>query len=256
MARVFITGSADGLGQLAARQLVQDGHRVVLHARSRRRADEALAAVPGAADAVVGDLSVLAETAEVAAQIGKLGEFDAVIHNAAIGYQVRRRTETGDGLEHVFAVNTVAPYLLTALIAPPKRLVYLSSGMHHQGDGTLDDLQWTRRRWSGAQAYSDSKLHDVILAFAVARLWPDTKSNAVDPGWVATRMGGRGAPDDFDQGAATQAWLAAGDDPATAVTGQYFYHRTSRAAHPAASDHEVQRRLLAECARITGVPLS
>ena len=76
----------------------------------------------------------------------------------------------------MFAVNALAPYVLTALIDRPDRLIYLSSGMHEGGDVVLDDLQWTRRRWRGAQAYSDSKLYDVILAFAVARLWPEVRS--------------------------------------------------------------------------------
>ena len=64
----------------------------------------------------------------------------------------------------MFAINTLAPYLLTALIDRPKRLVYLSSGMHRSGDLSLEDLTWERRPWQGAAAYADSKLHDVLLA--------------------------------------------------------------------------------------------
>jgi NAD(P)-dependent dehydrogenase (short-subunit alcohol dehydrogenase family) len=254
MAKVLITGSADGLGLMAAQQLVAAGHEVVVHGRDRRRADDALRAAPGAAGALEGDLSSIAETRSVADQANAAGPFDAVIHNAAVGFR-ERRIETVDGLEHVFAINVLAPYLLTALIAAPARLVYLSSGMHHGGDPDLSDLEWKRRQWSGAQAYSDSKLFDLALALAVARRWPSVRSNAVEPGWVATKMGGRGAPDDLDLGADTQAWLATSDDPAATVTGGYFYHRRPRRFDPAAADVALQDGLLGVCAELTEVTL-
>lgn len=189
MARVFITGSSDGLGRMAAQLLIEQGHRLVLHARNPQRGKEALAAAPGAESVVIGDLSSISQTRGVADQVNALGHFDAVIHNAGVGYREPRRVETEDGLPHVFAVNTLAPYILTALIHKPKRLVYLSSGLHRNGDASLKDLVWKERPWQGQQAYSDTKLHDVLLAFAVARLWPDVFSNALEPGWVATRMG-------------------------------------------------------------------
>jgi NAD(P)-dependent dehydrogenase (short-subunit alcohol dehydrogenase family) len=254
MARIFVTGSADGLGQMAARLMVDAKHRVVLHARNRQRAAEALAAVPRAETAVIGDLSSIQETRDVADQVNGLGTFDAIIHNAGIGYRERRRIETVDGLSHVFAVNTLAPYILTALIHKPKRLVYLSSGMHRSGDPSLRDLTWEERPWNGSNAYADTKLHDVILAFAVARKWPDVLSNALEPGWVPTKMGGAGAPDDLDAAPRTQVWLATSDEPAARVTGQYFYHLKRRATDPAASNEAIQDRLLSECARLSGVP--
>jgi NAD(P)-dependent dehydrogenase (short-subunit alcohol dehydrogenase family) len=253
---VFVTGSADGLGRLAAAQLVREGHEVVLHARSEARGREALEGVPGAAGAISGDLASIAQTRRLAGQANDGGRFDAVIHNAALGYQVRDRSETEDGLAALFAVNVLAPYLLTALMTRPDRLIYLSSGMHTGGDPSLDDLQWRSRRWNGVQAYSDSKLLDLVLAFAVARRWPDVLSNGVTPGWVATKMGGPGAPDDLELGADTQAWLAVSDDPGARVSGRYFYHRTERAADPAASDPAVQDALLAACAELTGVELA
>src|SRR5882724_12462014 len=225
MARVFVTGSADGLGKMAAEHLVSAGHKVVLHARNEQRAAAAHAGVPGAEAVVIGDLSSIDATREVANQVNRLGAFDAVIHNAGIGYRERHRTATVDGLPNVFAVNSLAPYILTVLINKPKRLVYLSSGMHHGAEPELDDLAWTHRGWSGARACGESKLHDVILAFAVARRWPDVLSNAVDPGWVATKMGGRGAPDDLDLGSETQVWLAVSQDSDTRVSGAYFYHK-------------------------------
>jgi NAD(P)-dependent dehydrogenase (short-subunit alcohol dehydrogenase family) len=218
MSRVFITGSSDGLGRMAAQLLIQQGHSVVLHARNRQRGEAALSAVPGAEAVVDGDLTIVAQTRGVAEQVNALGAFDAVIHNAAVGYQEPRRIQTEDGLPHVFAVNTLAPYILTALIEKPKRLVYLSSGLHRNGDASLKDLAWEHRPWQGQQAYSDSKLHDVLLAFAIARRWPDVLSNALEPGWVATKMGGPGAPDNLDEGHRTQVWLATSNDPAATVT--------------------------------------
>jgi NAD(P)-dependent dehydrogenase (short-subunit alcohol dehydrogenase family) len=255
MARVFITGSADGLGMIAARLMVADGHRVVLHARNASRAKDALAAVPGAEGAVPGDLSSIAECQQIAEAVNRLGSFDAVVHNAGVGYREPRRAPTVDGLPNVFAVNTLAPYILTALMRRPQRLIYLSSGLHRSGDASLKDLTWSVRPWSGFDAYADSKLHDVILAFALSRMWPDVLANALEPGWVATKMGGPGAPDDLDAGAKTQAWLATSNDPEAMVSGQYFYHQKRHDVAPAARDAGIQNRLIAECARISGVSL-
>ena len=254
MARVLITGSSDGLGLMAGRLLVDGGHAVTLHARSEARASDARAALPAAEDVIVGDLSAIEGMRDLAAQANALGRYDAVIHNAGVGYR-ERRVETADGLEHVFAINVLAPYVLTALMAPPARLVYLSSGMHLGGEVRLDDLQWTERSWNGAQAYSDSKLLDVVLAFAVARSWPQVLSNAVHPGWVATKMGGAGAPDDISLAPRTQVWLAVSEDPAALVSGGYFYHRRAAETHPAAHSPEIQDELLEHCAALTGTAL-
>jgi NAD(P)-dependent dehydrogenase (short-subunit alcohol dehydrogenase family) len=255
MARVLITGSSDGLGLMAAELLAHVGHAVTLHARNDQRAGDARQSLPAAEHVVVGDLASIEETRQVADQANALGRHDAVIHNAGVGYREPSRVETVDGLSHVFAINVLAPYLLTALITPPSRLVYLSSGMHKGGNPDLDDLQWVRRGWNGSQAYADSKLFDVVLAFAVARRWPDVFSNALEPGWVPTKMGGPRAPDDLSLAAVTQVWLAVSDDPAATVTGNYFYHQQQRDVHPAARSVEVQDRLLEGCAELTGVVL-
>ncbi len=255
MAKIFITGSSDGLGLMAGRLLAEQGHAVVLHARSEARAEATRVAVPQAEAVLVGDLSTLAAMRDVAGQANRHGRFDAVIHNVGIGYREPRRVETADGLCQLWAVNVLAAYVLTALMHKPDRLVYLSSGMHTGGDPNLDDPQWSARRWNGSQAYSDTKLQDVLLAFGVARRWPDVLSNAVAPGWVPTRMGGQGASDDLEQGHLTQVWLAVSDDPKARVTGGYFYHRQPRNVSPAAQDPERQDRLLDYCREVSGVAL-
>jgi NAD(P)-dependent dehydrogenase (short-subunit alcohol dehydrogenase family) len=255
MSRVFITGSADGLGKLAAHLLVRQGHRVVLHARNAKRAKDALAATPDAESVVIGDLSNISETRSVAEEVNRLGTFDAVIHNAAVGDRERERISTQDGLPHVFATNTLAPYILTALIHRPKRLVYLSSGLHRDANTTLADLLWTKRKWQGSEAYAETKFQDVLLAFAVARLWPDVSSNSLDPGWVPTKMGGPEAPDDLLEGCRTQVWLAVSDDPAARVTGEYFYHQKRMAPSPAARVVATQDLLLSQCQKISGIHL-
>jgi NAD(P)-dependent dehydrogenase (short-subunit alcohol dehydrogenase family) len=254
MSRIFISGSSTGLGLMAGELLIDQGHQVVLHARNSARADDARRALPGAEAIVEGDLDTIAGAKEVAARVNDLGGFDAVIHNAAVGYRERHHL-TADGLPHVFAINTLSAYILTALIERPQRLVYLSSGMHHHADANLDDILWTRRRWNGSDAYAESKLHDTMLAFAVARRWPNVLSNSLEPGWVPTKMGGPGAPDDMGQAHLTQAWLAAGEDPKTKVTGRYFYHLAPLAPNPQAKTAVLQDRLIAICAELSDVVL-
>ena len=254
MSRIFISGSSTGLGLMAAELLVSQGHRVVLHARNADRAEDARQALPEAEGIVTGDLSTIAGAKDVAAQVNVLGRFDAVMHNAAVGYRERHHV-TADGLPHLFAINTLSAYILTALIERPRRLIYLSSGMHHHAHAHLDDILWTTRRWDGSTAYAESKLHDAMIAFAIARRWTEVLSNSLEPGWVPTRMGGPGAPDDLDHAHLTQAWLAVNDDPEAQVTGKYFYHLKRMKPNPQAHDTVLQDRLLAICAQISGVTL-
>jgi len=243
MARIFITGSADGLGRAAAQTLLQDGHEVIVHARSAKR----LAAVNDlsgqGASAAVGDLADLDQMRAVADQVNQLGRVDAVIHNAGIysGPQI-------------LPVNVVAPYLLTALIHRPKRLVYLSSDSHYGGRADVAGMDWSGQRKTGS--YSDSKLFVTTLAVAIARIWPDVYSNAVDPGWVPTKMGGPGAPDDLRLGHLTQEWLAISEQPQACTSGGYWFHQRLRTPHPAVHNTHFQDSLLEALARFTAVPLS
>jgi NAD(P)-dependent dehydrogenase (short-subunit alcohol dehydrogenase family) len=238
MARVFITGSADGLGRAAAQTLLDEGHEVVVHVRNSDRLAAVRDLVDRNAAVVVGDLSDPQQTRDIAGQVNDLGRMDAVIHNAGV--------MTGPA---VLPVNVVAPYLLTALISRPRRLVYLSSGMHRGGHPDLVGMDWSGRSTTGS--YSDSKLFVTALAAAVARLWPDVFSNAVDPGWVPTRMGGAGAPDDLRLGHLTQEWLATSEDPDACTSGGYWHHQRRIEPHPAVHDTRFQDQLLGELARFT-----
>ena len=241
MSKIFITGSADGLGELSARALVSEGHQVMLHARTAARGRDAMRNVAGATGVLIGDLSSTDDTKKLAHEADRLGPWDAIIHNAGV-----YRTSAKD----IFAVNTLAPYILTALMQKPKRLIYLSSGMHLQGRPHLEAFTTNVNQLS----YSDSKLHVLLLSKAVNIPWPDVYSNTVDPGWVPTKMGGRGAPDDLHKGYETQAWLAVSDDSNARVTGRYFHHKQERRYNPIADDIVVRNSFIARCAEVTGVP--
>lgn len=244
---------------MAAQLLVKEGHQVVIHARNATRAKAAISAVPGAERCLVADLSSIQETKRLARECNELGSFDAVIHNAGLGFQEATPGWTKEGLPRVFAVNSLAPYILTCLMHRPGRLVYITSGLQNSGDERVMDVEgmtWKRgRAWDGFQAYSDTKLHNVVLANAVARKWKASGvlSNSVSPGWVATKMGGRGAPDNLDEAPRTQVWLAVSDDAEATVSGKHFYHMKLKASHRAANDVEVQEKYLQACEKISGV---
>lgn len=255
MSRIFITGSTEGIGRAAARSLLNQGHEVVLHARSKERASVLNDLATEAAGVVIGDLRSAAEVRSIAEQVNAIGRMNAVIHNAGI-YSGPKRNPTPEGHASILAVNTLAPFMLTALIERPERLVYLSSGLHRNGEGSLRDLDWTERRWDGARAYAESKLHLVALAFYLARHWPDVFSNAVDPGWVRTRMGGSGAPVDLETGQRTQSWLAASTEPAALVSGRYWHNLKQEQPAAEASQPAFQDALVLRLQELTGVRLA
>lgn len=239
MSRILITGSAQGLGRAAASQLLAEGHEVTVHVRSQDRVSAVADLRDRGARVLVADLANRGQTLELAEQVNQQGRMNAIIHNAGVisGAQVME-------------VNVVAPYLLTALIHRPERLIYLSSSMHHGGHPDPGLLSPDERG-----SYSDSKLFVTALSAAVARLWADVYSNAVDPGWVPTRMGGPGASDDLDQGHVTQAWLAASKEPAALTSGGYWHHLHRFQPHSAVNDPSFQRALLDRLAGVTGVVL-
>lgn len=254
MRRIFITGSTDGLGRAAAATLIDEGHQVVLHARTKERAAALEGLAPRAAGVVLGDLASAAQTRSLAEQVNKIGRMDAVIHNAGI-FRESGRGQTPEGHAKILAVNVLAPWLLTGLIERPERLVYLSSSMHFGGEGPLRDIDWKERPWDTFRAYSESKLFVTALAFAVARRWPKVLSNAVDPGWVPTKMGGAGAPDDLEQGHLTQTWLATSDDASATVSGGYWHHRKQRKPAAQSLDPKFQDELAGRLAELTGVQI-
>ena len=255
MKRIFITGSTDGLGLAAARTLLDEGHQVILHARSRERAAALAGLAPRAAGIAIGDLSRATDTRSIAEQVNRIGRIDAIIHNAAV-YQLAERGNTPEGHATLLAVNTLAPYMLTALIERPGRLIYLSSGMHLGASASLRDIDWRERRWDAGDAYSESKLYLTAFAFGIARRWPTVLSNAVTPGWVPTRMGGANAPDDLTLGHLTQTWLAASEDSAAKVSGRYWYHRKPQQPAAATLDQGFQDKVLDKLGELTGVALT
>jgi NAD(P)-dependent dehydrogenase (short-subunit alcohol dehydrogenase family) len=252
MARFFITGSSDGLGNLAARALIKRGHSVVLHARNQQRADDALKACPGAEQVLIADLAQFDEIQKLAEDANAAGPFDAVIHNAGLYRGSSSRNQSG--IPAIAMVNSIAPYMLTALMDRPKRLVYVSSGLHRGGNAdNLDDVTWQRRgdkHWSDSTAYADSKLHNILLANAVARTWPDVESNSLDPGWQPTKMGGYSASGNTDDAVGTYVYLAEGKNEATS---KYYY--SSKAANPVkeATDTALQDQYMNAMAQITKI---
>lgn len=240
MARIFITGSSDGLGLLAAQSLAAKGHSVVLHARNEARANETKEKLPGAEAVLTGDLADPEATKTLAGEVNKLGVFDAIIHNAGV-YRVPAK--------QLFAVNVLAPYILTCLIKKPERLIYLTSDMHLSGRPKLEYFKTGIERIN----YSDSKLHVLMLCKAVARKWTGVYSNAVNPGWVPTKMGGTGAPDDLQKGYETQVWLATSNDAQAKVSGRYFFHRVAAPSNPDADNVLLQDEFLDLCKEITGI---
>lgn len=239
--QILVTGSTDGLGRAAAASLLEDGHDVVIHARSQERLSTAADLVASGAKWVVGDLADLLQTLDVARQANEIGRMDAVIHNAGVG----------NSNPAVLPVNVVAPYVLTTAMMRPKRLVYLSSSMHRGGRADLANVDWTGTLKT--HTYSDSKLFVTAFATALSTLWPGTLINSVDPGWVPTKMGGDEAPDDLAAGHRTQEWLATSDDDGARVTGGYWRHLEQQEPHAAVRDAGFQQELLDSLARYTGI---
>ncbi|KAK5115094.1 hypothetical protein LTR62_001791 [Meristemomyces frigidus] len=255
MARILITGSTDGIGAAAAQLLVSRGHQVTLHARNETRANDTLTTVPGAKGVLIGDLTTIAGTKELAVKAQEAGPWDSIIHNAGLGPS-NPYLKTADGFASTFAVNSLAPYILTSLLSKPQRLLYLSSSLHSGGDASLEDVAWQNRPFDSFQAYSDSKLHDVLLANAVARRWGDVQACSLDPGWVKTKVGGIGAPGGIEGPAEAIAEFASGGGGFSGMgSGVYLGVGGSKTAHKAASDVGKQDAFVKICEELSGVKL-
>lgn len=232
MSKIFVTGSTDGIGFLVAQQLLKDGHEVHLHARNEQRSHDVKQKLEQETSVLIADLSVINEVKRLARELNERGPYDAIIHNAGV---------LSVASEVIFRVNVLAPYLLTKWVEKPKRLIYLSSSMHRGGKAFNGNFNIQKI------SYSDSKLYVMALMRAFARQNPKLYVNAVDPGWVPTKMGGRSAPDNLQKGYETQAWLATSQDKEVLVSGKYFYHKRQQTPNPAIDGLAFQERLLDAC---------
>jgi NAD(P)-dependent dehydrogenase (short-subunit alcohol dehydrogenase family) len=259
MGRILITGSTDGFGLEAARQLVERKHEVYIHARSPQRAEDAKAKCPGAAGVLIADLTTVAETRKLAEEANSIGTFDAVILNAGLLYGDFRATELGVPAQ-VF-VNLVAPYMLASIMKHPKRLVFIASVLHHETKNTdIKDIFWLERgekEWNDFQAYCDSKFHVVLLVNAIAKRLKDegVSVTAVHPGYVPTKLAGKDAPGKLEDGVETYVMLAEGDYD-TSLTGVYFDPKKERGQpHALTQDEDLQEKVVKACEELTGLKL-
>lgn len=217
--------------------LIEQGHELILHARNTERAKDVKNLLSKAKTVLIADLSDMEATKQLAEEVNALGQFDAIIHNAGV-YQASKPL--------IFTVNVLAPYILTTLIKRPKRLIYIGSSMHSQGSSDMNSLSMEK-----GVSYSDSKLMILILAKAVARKWSSVYVNTVDPGWVPTKMGGSGAPDDLLEGTKTQVWLASDED--AAFSGRYLFHMKEIPYASQADDESIQEQLIERCQEISDI---
>ncbi len=263
---VVVTGASNGIGLETARGLARLGASVALVARDRAKGEAALAAARqasagGTPSLFLADLGSLAQVRRLAGELAAaLPRIDVLLNNAGAMHTTRK--ESADGIELTFAVNHLAPFLLTTLLLPrlrasaPSRVVTVSSEAHRLGPLDLDDLQ-ARHGYAGMKVYGRSKLANVLFANELARREGGTgvTSNSLHPGVVATGFG-RNDPGWFrvlvtigkpflstpEKGARTSIHVAAAPELA-GVTGRYFKDRREAAPAPFARDEAVQRRL-------------
>ncbi len=247
MSRVLVTGSNDGIGAGIADILSANGHHVVRHARG---ADRAVAGQ----EFVLGDFASLAAVRAMAATLREQPPLDVIVHNAGWACPDDVRPVTEDGFEQTFAIHVLAPYLLTALLPLPQRVVFVNSDSIRRGVLDPADLNH-EKEWTSSAAYADSKLAQAAMALGLARRYPDALINAVNPGWVRTKMSPPEAPLDIAEGADTPVWLATSADPDATVSGAYFQLRKQVRLNEAVFDVDLQDAVLAACADMTGVAL-
>jgi NAD(P)-dependent dehydrogenase (short-subunit alcohol dehydrogenase family) len=272
----LVTGATSGIGEETALGLARLGARVGLVGRSRERGERALARIRSASgspavELLLADLSQLAEVRRLADEVLERYEALHVLVNNA-GVVQLHRTTTPDGHETTFAVNHLAPFLLTLLLLPrmrasaPARIVNVASDAHRFGALDPDDLE--NERWGAARAYGRSKSANILFTCELARRLEGSgvTANCLHPGAVATRLGKNNgrlgrlvtsllAPFFLSpaRGAATSLHVAAAPE-LEGVSGRYFKRSREAVAAPASRDPALARRLWQESCRMTGVP--
>lgn len=279
--RVVITGASSGIGLAAATALATGGAAVTMVGHDRAKSESALAQVseqaPDAAvDLLVADLSSQAEVARLAAVLldrARAGErIDVLVNNAGAVFAHRRLT--ADGIEATWALNHLAPFLLTNLLAdhlkqhPPARIVTTSSDAHRRERLPFDDLN-AERRYRGFRRYGQTKLANIAFTFELARRLEGSRvtANCFNPGLVATgfnRNNGRRATwmmnmvkplsSNPEKGADTLVWLATSPE-AAAENGGYFFDRKRAVPNAEAQDPQAWQRLWEVSRTQTGLGL-
>jgi len=270
---VIVTGASAGIGRATAAGLAALGARVVMPCRDAPKCEASVArigaAVPGASLEMMRlDLASMADVRRFASDYARThARLDVLINNAAV--VKRRREVTVDGFEETFAVNVLAPFLLTNLLLPmlkassPSRIVFLTSGLHKRAHMDLGDLQ-VERGWSSYRAYDRSKLAVILLTVAMARRLGGTgvTANVAHPGLIDTDLGRemswaqrtvkRWISKPAEAGARTSVFLASSPEVA-GVSGRYFVD--SREAEPSeeARDAELAERLWRACEGLAGL---
>jgi len=265
---VLVTGATDGIGRETALELARQGARVLVHGRNLRRIEQtceaivALGRTPLPAP-VQADFSSLSDVRSMVRELaGRRACIDVLVNNA--GVYMKERQTSADGFEMTFAVNHLAPFLLTHLLLDGevgrslRRIVNVSSVAHLRGRLDLDDLGRTHARFDPYGAYAASKLANVLFTVELARrLGPrGITVNALHPGVVSTKLLTEGfemhGPDSLTRGAATSVKLALAGDLGD-VTGRYFVHGKETQMNPIAADRAFARRFYEVSAELVGV---
>jgi len=264
---VLITGGTGGIGRAAAIGLSSMGARVGITGRDRARAEAAAAAIAResgnpAIDIFVADMSSQADVRRLAGEVlAAYGRLDVLLNNVG-GFWAHRHV-TADGLEHTFALNHLAPFLLTSLLldrliaSAPARIVTVSSGAQSMGKIDFDDLMG-ERKYSGQQAYNQSKLANVMFTYELARRLEGSGVTAtvLHPGVTSTGFGAEDMARGWgplialmrpfmkspERGAETPIYLASSPE-AEGVSGRYFANRKAKKSHASSYDTATTGRL-------------
>ena len=273
---VLITGGTGGIGRAAAVGLASLGARVGVTGRDRDRAEAAAAAIVSesgnpSVDVFVADMSSQAEVRRLADEIlAAYPRLDVLLNNVG-GFWAHRHV-TADGLEHTFALNHLAPFLLTNLLldrlvaSSPARVVTVSSGAESMGTVNFDDLMG-EQNYSGSRAYNQSKLANVMFAYELAKRLEGTgvTSTALHPGLTSTAFSAedpamgllvtilRPFMKSPKRGAETPVYLASSPE-AEGLTGQFFANRKVKESHKSSYDTAITGRLWQVSADLVGLP--